>query len=352
MERMKKGQTKKTLANPSDKDKALEIAIEQIKKQFGQGAIMRLGQGTDIKVEVISTGSVALDIALGIGGLPRGRISEIYGPEASGKTTVCLHTIANAQKMGGKAAFVDAEHALDPIRAKTIGVDLDSLLLSQPDSGEQALEIVETLIRSGSLDVIVVDSVAALVPQSELEGEMGDSSIGVQARLMSRALRKLTGIVSKSKTALIFTNQIRHKIGIMFGNPETTSGGLALKFYSSVRIDLRKIANIKKGDKIIGSRHRAKVVKNKVAPPFRIAEFDITNEEGISYLGGLIDVGLDLGILARSGAFVKWGEITLGQGKELAKQALKKDRKLADKLHQEIYSKLEAGNLPEEISVN
>ncbi len=339
--------SKKTIE--SDKDKALDIAIEQIKKQFGQGAIMRLGQGTDIKVESISTGAVALDIALGIGGFPRGRVSEIYGPEASGKTTVCLHTIANAQKTGGKAAFIDVEHALDPTRAKVIGVNLDDLLLSQPDSGEQALEIVETLIRSGGLDVIVVDSVAALVPRSELEGEMGDSSIGVQARLMSRALRKLTAIVSKSKTALIFTNQIRHKIGIMFGNPETTSGGLALKFYASIRVDLRKIANIKKGDKVVGSRHRAKVVKNKLAPPFRIAEFDITNDEGISYLGSLIDVGLDLDILTRSGSFFKWGDTTLGQGKEMAKKTLAKDNKMAEKLKTEIYKKMTEGNLPEKI---
>ncbi len=332
---------KKITKNQPDpnKDKALQIAIEQLKKQFGQGAIMTLGEDQTVQVDAISTGSIALDLALGIGGLPRGRISEIYGPEASGKTTVCLHVIANAQKQGGKAAFVDAEHALDPIRAKVIGVDLDNLLISQPDSGEQALEIVETLVRSSALDVIVVDSVAALVPQSELEGEMGDSSIGVQARLMSRALRKLTGLVAKSKTALIFTNQIRHKIGVMFGNPETTSGGLALKFYSSIRIDLRKIANIKKGDKIIGSRHRAKIVKNKLAPPFRVAEFDITNQEGISYYGDLIDMGIQLGILSRSGAFIKWDDKTLGQGKEAAKLTLQKDSQLTQKLDAAIRQK-------------
>ncbi len=342
----------KKQAQPNQKDQALNMALEQIKKQFGQGAIMTLAGNANIDVEVVSTGSVALDIALGIGGFPRGRISEIYGPEASGKTTVCLHTIANAQADSGRAAFIDVEHALDPARAKTIGVDLDKLIISQPDSGEQALEIVETLIRSGSLDVIVVDSVAALVPRSELEGEMGDSSIGVQARLMSRALRKLTGIVSKSKTSLIFTNQIRHKIGIMFGNPETTSGGLALKFYTSVRIDLRKIANIKKGDKIIGSRHRAKVVKNKMAAPFRIAEFDITNDEGISYTGGLIDVGLEMGILTRSGAFIKWDGSTLGQGKEAAKKALREDSKLQAKLKKAIYDHLKSGDTPRTINAS
>jgi len=340
----------KSSQSESDKQRALQAAIEQIRKQFGEGAIMTLGKGTQVQVEAISTGSVALDLALGIGGFPRGRISEIYGPEASGKTTVCLHTIANAQKQGGRAAFIDAEHALDPLRSQVIGVDLDNLFISQPDNGEQALEIVETLIRSGGLDVIVVDSVAALVPRSEIEGEMGDSSIGVQARLMSKALRKLTGLVSKSKTALIFTNQIRHKIGVMFGNPETTSGGLALKFYASVRVDLRKIANIKKGDKIIGSRHRAKVVKNKLAAPFRMAEFDITNDEGISYTGGLIDVGLALGILSRSGAFIKWADKTLGQGKEAAKQALKSDQALMNKLTKAIYNQIETGDLPARVN--
>ncbi|NOY14949.1 MAG: recombinase RecA [bacterium] len=339
----KKKSDKITQPDPN-KSKALDIAIEQLRKQFGQGAIMTLGKGNIVQVDAIPTGSIALDLALGIGGFPRGRINEIYGPEASGKTTICLHIIANAQKAGGKAAFIDAEHALDPIRAKLVGVDLDNLLIAQPDSGEQALEIVETLVRSSALDVIVVDSVAALVPQSELEGEMGDSSIGVQARLMSRALRKLTALVAKSKTSLIFTNQIRHKIGIMFGNPETTSGGLALKFYASVRVDLRKIANIKKGDKIVGSRHRAKIVKNKLAPPFRIVEFDITNEEGISYLGGLIDTGLEMGILSRSGAFIRWDDSTLGQGKQAAKLALSKDSKLQQKLEQAIRQKASQAN--------
>src|SRR3990167_2335924 len=270
---------------------AIKIAMEQIEKQFGKGSIMKFGEkGDKFNVEVISTGSIAIDIALGVGCFPRGRVTEIYGPEASGKTTIALHCIAQAQKAGGTAAFIDAEHALDPSRADAIGVDLNNLYISQPDTGEQALEIVETLIRSGAIDVIVIDSVAALVPRAEIEGEMGDSVMGVQARLMSQAMRKITGAISKSKCVVIFTNQLRMKIGVMFGNPETTTGGMALKFYSSIRIDTRKAESIKEGDTVIGSRHRARIVKNKLAPPLRVAEFDIMNTDGISKIGGLIDV--------------------------------------------------------------
>ena len=291
--------------------------MEQIEKQFGKGSIMKLGEKSDkFTVDVISSGSIAIDLALGIGGFPRGRVTEIYGPEASGKTTVALHCIAEAQKAGGTAAFIDAEHALDPARAEAIGVDLDNLYISQPDTGEQALQIVETLIRSGAIDVIVIDSVAALVPRAEIEGEMGDSVMGVQARLMSQALRKITGAISKSKAVVIFTNQLRMKIGVMFGNPETTTGGMALKFYSSVRVDTRKIETLKDGDVVIGSRHRARIVKNKLAPPFRVAEFDILNTGGISRSGGLIDVGLELGVLTKKGAFIYLGETILGQGRE------------------------------------
>jgi len=315
---------------------AIDTAMAQIQKQYGTGSIMRLGERVEkFATEVISTGSLALDLALGVGGLPKGRIIEVYGPEAGGKTTVTLHVIAEAQKKGGVAAFIDAEHALDPQRAQNIGVNLDDLLISQPDTGEQALEIAESLIRSGGIDVLVIDSVAALVPRSELEGEMGDSSMGVQARLMSQALRKLTGAVSNTNTIIIFTNQLRQKIGIMFGNPETTTGGLALKFYASVRLDIRRIENIKDGDVVIGSRHRVKVVKNKVAPPFRIAEFDM-NENGILHEGELLDVGIELGILIKSGAFIKWNEIMLGQGRQAAISTLKEDKKTADKLEKEI----------------
>jgi len=299
---------------------------------------------------VIPTGSIALDLALGVGGIPRGRISEVYGPEASGKTTLALHIIAEAQKMGGTAAFIDAEHALDPQRAESIGVKLDELLISQPDTGEQALEIAETLIRSGGVDVIVVDSVAALVPKAEIEGEMGESIIGLQARLMSQAMRKLTGAISRSKTAMIFTNQIRMKIGVMFGNPETTSGGQALKFYSSVRIDMRKIGNIQDGDKIIGSQHRVKVVKNKVAPPFRIAELDIMNLGGISKVGGLVDVGVELGIIAKSGSFYRYKDKVMGQGREGAKMALDENAKLAAEVEAEIWKRVKSGvEVPKEV---
>lgn len=323
---------------------AVKMAMEQIEKQYGKGAIMKLGEkGAAVKkVDSIPTGSIGLDIALGVGGLPRGRVVEIFGPEASGKTTLALHIIAEAQKMGGTAAFIDAEHAMDPARAESIGVNLDELLISQPDTGEQALEIVETLVRSGAVDVIAIDSVAALVPRAEIEGEMGDAMIGVQARLMSQALRKLTAAISKSKAVVIFTNQIRHKIGVMFGNPETTPGGLALKFYSSVRIDLRKIGTIKEGEVVIGSRHRARVVKNKVAPPFRDAEFDIMNVGGISETGNILDVATGLGIIEKSGAFLKYGKIMLGQGREAAKVFLDEHPKVAKQIEEEIWKKTKA----------
>ena len=315
---------------------AIDAAMAQIQKQYGTGSIMRLGERVEkFATDVIPTGSLALDLALGVGGLPKGRIIEVYGPEAGGKTTVTLHVIAEAQKKGGVAAFIDAEHALDPQRAEKIGVNLDDLLISQPDTGEQALEIAEALIRSGGVDVLVIDSVAALVPRSELEGGMGDSSMGVQARLMSQALRKLTGAVSNTNTIVIFTNQLRQKIGVMFGNPETTPGGLALKFYSSVRLDIRKIENIKEGDLVVGSRHRVKVVKNKVAPPFRIAEFDM-NENGISHEGELLDIGIELGILTKSGAFIRWGEKMLGQGRPASIAYLKENKKEAQALEKEI----------------
>ncbi|OGV96545.1 recombinase RecA [Microgenomates group bacterium RBG_16_45_19] len=340
------------VSQTSEKLQAVNIAMEQITKQFGVGSIMRLGDSIkkDLTIEVIPTGSIALDIALGAGGIPKGRISEIYGPEASGKTTVCLHVIAEVQKRGGTAAFIDAEHALDPGRAQSIGVNLDDLLISQPDTGEQALEIAETLIRSGGVDVLVIDSVAALVPKAEIEGEMGDAVMGLQARLMSQAMRKLSGAISKSKTALIFTNQLRMRIGIMFGNPETTTGGQALKFYASVRIDMRKIGNIQVGDKIIGSQHRAKVVKNKIAPPFRKAEFDIMNLGGVSQTGGLIDVGVEFNIVNKSGSFYKYEDQVLGQGREAAKMALADNPKLAKDIESKIWAKVRAAqSLPTDI---
>lgn len=337
----------------SGKLAAIKLAMEQIEKQYGKGSIMRLGERTEdrFKIDVIPTGSVALDLALGVGGFPRGRIIEIYGPEASGKTTIALHVIAEAQKKGGQCAFVDAEHALDPVRAETIGINLDDLLLSQPDTGEQALEITETLVRSGALDVIVVDSVAALVPRAELEGEMGDAVIGLQARLMSQALRKLTGAISKSKTVLIFTNQLRQKIGVMFGNPETTPGGLALKFYASVRLDVRRIEVLKDGDTVIGSRHRVRVVKNKVAPPLRVAEFDIMNDEGISKSGGLIDVAVDLGLMEKRGSFFNYDGKPLAQGREGAKSALKENAKLAEEVEKKIRDAVSSGKtqVPKEL---
>lgn len=320
----------------SAKTAAIMAAMAQIQKTYGTGSIMKLGDRAErMSIEVISTGSLALDLALGAGGLPKGRIVEIFGPEASGKTTVCLHLIAEAQKKGGVAAFIDAEHALDPQRARKIGINLEELLISQPDTGEQALEIADQLIRSGGVDVVVIDSVAALVPRSEIEGDMGDSSMGVQARLMSQALRKLTGAISNTNTLVIFTNQLRQKIGVMFGNPETTTGGLALKFYSSVRLDVRKIENIKQGDQVVGSRHRVKVVKNKVAPPFRIAEFDM-DDNGIVHQGELLDVGIELGILTKAGAFIRWGETLLGQGRQAAVTYLRENPKEAEKLEKDI----------------
>jgi recombination protein RecA len=325
------------------RNEAVRIAMEQITKAYGDGAIMKMGEKqASMSIEVIPTGCLPLDIALGVGGLPRGRITEIFGPEASGKTTVCLHVIAEAQKLGGTCAFIDVEHALDPLRASTVGVNLDNLLISQPDNGEQALEIVETLVRSNAVDVIVVDSVAALVPKAEIEGEMGDSMMGVQARLMSQALRKLTGAISKSKAVVIFTNQLRQKIGVMFGNPETTPGGLALKFYSSVRIDLRKIANIKTaaGDSI-GSQHRARIIKNKVAPPFREAEFDIMNTEGISVFGGLVDLAVQHGFVTKAGAFFKIGDLNL-QGREAAKKYFKENPKIAKEYRDKIWAKVQS----------
>ncbi len=335
----------------SGKLAAVNLAMEQIEKQYGRGSIMRFGDASQkFDISVISTGCLPLDLALGVGGVPRGRIVEIYGPEASGKTTICLSIIAQAQKHGGVAAFIDAEHALDPIWAKTLGVKLDELLISQPDTGEQALEIAESLIRSGGVDVLVIDSVAALVPRAEIEGEMGDSMMGLQARLMSQALRKLTGVISKSKTVCIFTNQLRQKIGVMFGNPETTTGGLALKFYASMRMDVRKIETLKDGDKVIGSRHRVKVVKNKVSAPFRIAEFDV-GADGVSREGGIVDVGVEMGVITKSGAFYRFGELMLGQGKEATKIFLKENPDVAKKIVDAILKKNKSGGTPVEVGI-
>ncbi|HZE89875.1 MAG TPA: recombinase RecA, partial [Verrucomicrobiae bacterium] len=314
-----------TTQETNGKGKALEAAVGQIEKQFGKGSIVMLGAREAQDVPVISTTALSLDAALGIGGIPRGRVTEIYGPESSGKTTLTLHIIAQAQRMGGLAAFIDAEHALDPDYARKLGVDVDNLLVSQPDSGEQALEIAEVLVRSGAVDILVIDSVAALVPRAELEGEMGDSHVGLQARLMSQALRKLTGVVSKSGTALVFINQIREKIGVMFGNPETTTGGRALKFYSSVRLDIRKIASIKEGEEVIGNRTKVKVVKNKMAAPFKWAEFDILYGEGISREGDLVDLAIDKKVFQKSGSWVSYGEMRVGQGRENARQFLKEN---------------------------
>ena len=325
----------------NEKLRAIEIAMGQIEKQFGKGSIIRLGANTSLDVEAISTGSLALDIALGIGGFPKGRVIEIYGPESSGKTTIALSVIAEAQKLGGAAAFVDAEHALDPSYAKKLGVKTDDLILSQPDTGEQALEITEALIRSNAIDVIVVDSVAALVPRAEIEGEMGDSHIGLQARLMSQALRKITAAINKSKCIVIFINQLREKIGIMFGNPETTAGGRALKFYASVRLDIRKIDTIKNGDAFLGNRTRVKVIKNKVAPPFKQAEFDIMYNEGISRTGNIVDVGVKENIVQKSGAWFSYGDIRLGQGRENAKQYLKENPEVALEIENKIRAKHE-----------
>ncbi len=348
-------QTKaKPAADPAviGKEKALETAMEQIERQYGKGAIMRLGENASMNVEHIKTGSLALDIALGIGGIPKGRIVEIYGPESSGKTTVALHCVAQAQKAGGTAAFIDVEHALDPVYAKALGVDIDSLLVSQPDSGEQALEIAEALVRSGAIDIIVIDSVAALVTKAEIEGEMGDSHVGQLARLMSQALRKLAGALSKSNCCAIFINQLREKIGVLYGNPETTTGGRALKYYASVRLDIRKVEAIKNGSEMIGVRTRARVVKNKVAPPFKEAEFDIMYGKGISREGELVDMGLNFEILRRSGAWFYYGDQRIGQGKDSVKQLFTDNPEFADEVEAKIMEKytafLEHRELPED----
>ena len=332
------------MSQKADKLKALETAIGQIERQFGVGSVMRMGQRPPVRVNVIPTGSLTLDAALGVGGVPRGRVIEIYGPESSGKTTLALHIIANAQKAGGLVAFIDAEHALDPEYAGNLGVNLEELLISQPDFGEQALEIAETLIRSGSVDAIVLDSVAALVPRAELEGDMGDAQMGLQARLMSQALRKLAGIVSKSNTSLIFINQVREKIGVMFGNPETTTGGRALKFYSSVRIDIRRTSSIKQGDQVVGNRTKAKVAKNKVAAPFKVAEFDILYGEGISFTGELLDLGVEHRLLQKSGSWYSYGDTRIGQGREAARQFLSDNPDVAGEIEVKLREKL--GLLP------
>ena len=340
----------------SDKLRALDTAMRQIEKDFGKGSIMKLGEASaKMNVESIPTGALSLDLALGVGGIPRGRITEVYGPESSGKTTVALHMIAETQKRGGYAAFIDAEHALDPEYARHLGVDVDNLLISQPDNGEQALDIAEALVRSGAIDIVVVDSVAALVPRAEIEGEMGDSHVGLQARLMSQAMRKLTGIISKSKCAMVFINQIREKVGVMFGNPETTTGGRALKFYSTVRLEVRRIETLKNGNEVIGSRTRVKVVKNKVAPPFKQAEFDIMYGLGISNEGCLVDLGSDLGVLDKSGAWYSYGETRIGQGREKTKEFLKDNPDLAQEIEAKIRAltvekkeEAEAGKAPEE----
>jgi len=324
------------------KTEALEMALGQIERQFGRGAIMRFGQRESLAVESISTGSISLDLALGVGGLPRGRIIEIFGPEGTGKTTLALHSLAESQKRGGVGAFIDAEHAFDPEYAKRLGINVEELLISQPDTGEQALEIAETLVRSNAVDCIVIDSVAALVPRAEIEGEMGDAMVGVQARLMSQALRKLTGAISRSKAVVIFINQLRMKIGIMFGNPETTSGGMALKFYASVRLDIRRLEQIKQGEEVIGSHVKVKVVKNKTAPPFRTAEFDIIYGEGISREGDLIDLGTKIGIVTKTGAWYQYGTEKLGQGREAAKEFLEEHVKIAKTIEEEIRKKWKA----------
>ncbi len=323
-----------------DREKALEAALLQIERQFGKGTVMRLGEESRVPIEVIPTGSIALDVALGIGGLPRGRIVEIYGPESSGKTSLALHAVASAQKSGGIAAFIDAEHALDPDYAQKLGVDTEALLVSQPDTGEQALEIVDMLIRSGAIDVVAIDSVAALVPKAEIEGEMGDSHVGLQARLMSQALRKITGALSQTKTTAIFINQLREKVGVMFGSPETTTGGKALKFYASVRLDVRRIETLKDGTEAVGNRTRVKVVKNKVAPPFKVAEFDILYGIGISREGGLIDLGVEQGIVRKAGAWYTYEGDQLGQGKENARAFLRDNPDLADEIEKRIKEKL------------
>jgi len=335
--------SRSSVERTGDREKSLEAALLQIERQFGKGSVMRLGDETRVPVEVIPTGSIALDVALGLGGLPRGRIVEIYGPESSGKTTVALHAVANAQKAGGIAAFIDAEHALDPDYAKKLGCDTDALLVSQPDTGEQALEIADMLIRSGAIDVVVIDSVAALVPKAEIEGEMGDSHVGLQARLMSQALRKITGALSQTKTTAIFINQLREKVGVMFGSPETTSGGKALKFYASVRLDVRRIETLKEGTDAVGNRTRVKVVKNKMSPPFKVAEFDIIYGVGISREGSLIDLGVEQGIVRKSGAWYTYEGDQLGQGKENARNFLRENPDLANEIEKRIKEKLGVG---------
>ena len=341
----RKAPAAKTVTN--DRNKALEVALSQIDKQFGKGSVMRLGDDNRPPVQVIPAGSLALDVALGIGGLPRGRVIEVYGPESSGKTTVALHAVANAQKAGGNAAFIDAEHALDPVYARALGVDTDSLLVSQPDTGEQALEIADMLIRSGGIDIIVIDSVAALVPKAEIEGEMGDSHVGLQARLMSQALRKITGALSATGTTAIFINQLREKIGVFFGSPETTTGGKALKFYASVRIDVRRIETLKEAGAPVGNRTRAKVVKNKMAPPFKQAEFDIVYGKGISREGSIIDMGVEAGIVRKSGSWFTYGDDQLGQGKENVRQFLVDNPELANEIEQKILIALGIAEEPE-----
>ena len=332
----------------SEKLKALDMALHQIEKQFGKGSVMRLGEASAADIQVIPTGSLALDLALGVGGVPRGRVIEIFGPESSGKTTLALHIMAEAQKAGGISAFIDVEHAQDPTYAKRLGVDIDNLLISQPDNAEQALEIAEALVRSGAVDVVVVDSVAALVPRAEIEGEMGDSHVGLQARLMSQALRKLTGAISKSRTTVVFTNQIREKVGVMFGNPEVTPGGRALKFYASIRMDIRRIETLKQGNEMIGSRTRVRVVKNKVAPPFRDAEFDIMYGEGISREGNILDVASDMDIINKSGAWYSYGDIRLGQGRENAKEFLRQNPDLANEIEARVKAAAGLGPAPSE----
>jgi recombination protein RecA len=327
-----------------ERKKALDAAMKEIKKRYGDGAVMRLGEARHLEVATIPTGSLSLDLALGVGGIPRGRVSEIYGPEASGKTTICQHIVAEAQKQGGVCAFIDMEHALDPAYASRCGVDIENLYISQPDTGEQALEIAETLVRSGAVDLVVIDSVAALVPRAEIEGDMGDAPMGMQARLMSQALRKLSGAIQQTKTAVVFTNQLRMKIGVMFGNPETTTGGRALKFYASVRLDVRRIESIKVGQEIVGNRVRVRVVKNKVAPPFKVAEFDIMYNEGISKLGDILDLGVEIDIIERRGSYYSYGETRLGQGRENSKQFLRENPEFAVAIEEEIRK--ESGLLP------
>ena len=333
---------KKNTTTEDNRKKALDMALQQIEKQYGKGAVMRLGENMGMAVDHISTGSLSLDAALGIGGLPRGRIIEVYGPESSGKTTIALHVIAQAQKAGGEAAFIDVEHALDPVYAANLGIDIDSLLVAQPDTGEQALEIAEALVRSGAIDVVVVDSVAALVPRAEIEGEMGDSHVGLQARLMSQALRKLTGAISKSNCAVIFINQLREKVGVMYGNPEVTTGGRALKYYSTVRIDIRRVETLKVGTEMVGSHTKAKVVKNKIAPPFKTAEFDIMYGKGISKTGEIVDLAVQFDIIQKSGAWFSYGEMRIGQGRENAKQFLEDHPEICDEVEAKVREAFKA----------